>query len=626
MSYADAARDYLAAGWAPLPLPAGAKAPPPDGWTGRDAPWPSAADVETWCAERAEWNLGVRAPRGVLGLDVDAYDGKSGAATVAQAQADLGPLPATWTSSRRFDTDPVSGIRWYRVPEDSRWRPVLGPHVEVVQHGHRYGVAWPSLVEGRRYRWRDPNGELVEAVVPKAEELPALPDSWQERLQRVDAEPVRGAQDARDVFRAFRPGPACRPVTAAVEALSTALDGTASRHDAAVAGVHALACYGREGHRGVPEALRAARTAFLTALGPDRGQAEATAEWSRLAAGALQLAAGRVPVQAQRCSCEAVSLDVALPAAEAPEPVALLQRYPRTDLVALLGHERPEREWVVERFLPAGAATSVYAPAGAGKSLLSLWLAVCISTGNPFLGLPTVRRRVLYVDLENTLVDLAERLDSLGFDETSAVELDQLVHLALPPLPALDTAGGGNELLALLEAHELQARDVVVLDSTQRMVGEPEDRSDTWRAYYRHTGVELKRRGLTVVRLDNTGKDEDRGARGSSSKRDDVDVEWYLHRTNDAGGFALEPKKGRMVSKLGRVHGQLVRHRNGRVEYVSPVNLDDAALPGIIAWLDEYDVPADASDKVAWQAVCTVPNRPARGLVRRAQQRRREAS
>jgi hypothetical protein len=477
MSYADAARDYLAAGWAPLPLPAGAKAPPPEGWTGRDAPWPSAADVETWCAERIGANLALRAPGGVLGLDVDAYEGKTGAATLAQAHSDLGGLPATWTSSRRFDTDPVSGIRWFRVPEDSRWRPVLGPHVEVVQHGHRYGVAWPSLVEGRRYRWRDPNGELVEAVVPKVDELPALPDSWQERLQRVDAEPVRGAQDARDVFRAFRPGPACRPVTAAVEALSTALDGRASRHDAAVAGVHALACYGREGHRGVPEALRAARTAFLTALGPDRGQAEATAEWSRLAAGALQLAAGRVPVQAQRCSCEAVALDVALPAAEAGSYLDMLVadelqrlRVRRTARQLLAAEDagalppvdadtltavlaRPDEvRWRCERLHPAGGRLLVAAQRKTGKTTFGLNYARSLLTGAPLLGtfpVIPVSGRVVFLNYEVTARQLASWASDVGVPGDRMV----LVNLRGRRNLLADDAGRA-ELVDLLRVHD----------------------------------------------------------------------------------------------------------------------------------------------------------------------------
>jgi hypothetical protein len=67
-----------------------------------------------------------------------------------------------------------------------------------------------------------------------------------------------------------------------------------------------------------------------------------------------------------------------------------------------------------------------------------------------------------------------------------------------------------------------------VLDSFQRVTSGPENDSDTIRAYYLHTGIRLKRRGITVIRTDNTGKDINAGARGSSGKRDDLDVELIL--------------------------------------------------------------------------------------------------
>ncbi len=44
-------------------------------------------------------NVGLRLPECVLGIDVDAYAGKSGAATLAEAEARLGALPLTWRST-----------------------------------------------------------------------------------------------------------------------------------------------------------------------------------------------------------------------------------------------------------------------------------------------------------------------------------------------------------------------------------------------------------------------------------------------------------------------------------------------------------------------------------------------
>jgi hypothetical protein len=73
--------------------------------------------------------------------------------------------------------------------------------------------------------------------------------------------------------------------------------------------------------------------------------------------------------------------------------------------------------------------------------------------------------------------------------------------------------------------------------------GEEND-ADTFRDFYKHTGIELKRRGVTWVRLDHSGKDPTKGQRGSSSKGDDVDVVWALAKTEK--GFCLRRDFSRM--------------------------------------------------------------------------------
>ena len=89
--YAEAAETYQSRGWAPIPLAAGSKAPPPAGWTGYGAPYPSTADVHEWATNgQGSGNVALRMPETVIGLDVDAYGGKPGAATLADAVARLG--------------------------------------------------------------------------------------------------------------------------------------------------------------------------------------------------------------------------------------------------------------------------------------------------------------------------------------------------------------------------------------------------------------------------------------------------------------------------------------------------------------------------------------------------------
>jgi len=58
-------------------------------------------------------------------------------------------------------------------------------------------------------------------------------------------------------------------------------------------------------------------------------------------------------------------------------------------------------EWLVKDLIPARHATNLYGDSGTGKSLIALYLALCVIEGNPFLNFPTVKRgKVLYLDLE----------------------------------------------------------------------------------------------------------------------------------------------------------------------------------------------------------------------------------
>lgn len=280
--------------------------------------------------------------------------------------------------------------------------------------------------------------------------------------------------------------------------------------------------------------------------------------------------------------------------------LAVRERFPRLDLAALLSADRPAREWVWWRLIPAGASVALVGPAGAGKSLLLLALVVAIARGDrAFAGLRITNRRVLLVDLENTEDDLADRFRDLGVTPANAAALDQLVPIHLPPLAPLDTSAGGRELADILDAYETRAGDVVVLDSLQRVTSGPENDSDTIRAYYLHTGLMLKRRGLTVVRTDNTGKDSDRGARGTSGKRDDVDVElMIIPDAGYPGRVRIKPGKVRLPD-IDSILLDRQSDDGGRIFYSTAGDPFRARVVEAIAALDRHQVPLEVGEKRA---------------------------
>src|SRR5512133_2871341 len=107
--YRTGAPLYLQAGWAGvIPLPPKKKSAPPGGYTGWNGKDPSSKMIETWCNEtvgvyQAASNIAIHMPDGVVGIDVDHYGGKTGGATLAALEQELGALPPTHISTARND-------------------------------------------------------------------------------------------------------------------------------------------------------------------------------------------------------------------------------------------------------------------------------------------------------------------------------------------------------------------------------------------------------------------------------------------------------------------------------------------------------------------------------------------
>jgi hypothetical protein len=279
--YASSARDYERRGWIPVPIPLGRKAPPPAGYTGHGRLTPSGADIEAWSEDRGGDNIAIVMPDGVVGIDVDAYGDKPGATTIAKAIADWGALPPGPRSTSRPD-DPVSGIRFFRVPLDWTAPGVLKGNggVEIIQPHHRYAVACPSThPEGRPYVWLDGAGQPCE--IPNVAELPELPPDWVKGLYQKPVAVGEGFE-LPEVGETLTDG---APDGAVTERLAQALGGLSegSRHDHTRDHVLALMRYGKDGSPGVWLALKQLGHEYVEAVWPDRAsKAEARSEYLRM--------------------------------------------------------------------------------------------------------------------------------------------------------------------------------------------------------------------------------------------------------------------------------------------------------------------------------------------------------
>lgn len=213
----------------------------------------------------------------------------------------------------------------------------------------------------------------------------------------------------------------------------------------------------------------------------------------------------------------------------------------------------PTVEPVIPDLLYKGESGSLVAQGGTGKSLLMFDISVSLALGRPVLGAPAANpTKVVYLDMENPRGALVARLRSMGLDLPDVP--DRLMFLSFPSLAPLDTPEGGRMLAAAAQLHE---PELIVLDTISRLVEGKEDSADTWRDLYRYTMLPLRAQGRTVLRLDHQGHDTAKGARGSSAKRDDVDVAWIMKRSGN--NIELKLDKGRGLHHPEKV--ELYRHQ-----------------------------------------------------------------
>ncbi len=306
--YHRAAPAYLKAGWSPIPLPRKRKEPPPTGFTGYAGAYVTQDDVAAWTAAGGG-NVGLRMPESVLGVDVDAYSGRCGAATLTEAEARLGALPPTWRSTSRH-ADAVSGIRYFRVPAGRQWADRLGPNVEIIHHGHRYAVAAPSVhPEGGVYGWFDPDG-LPAGDCPAVAELPELPAAWVAELDRGDVadRPAKVSLKESDVgewLDGLPAGDSCPAVLDVLGAAEKAFS-RGSRHDAGRGLVLRLLRLGEQGHAGTVTALDTLEGLWLAVL-DDREPG--WGEWERMVSGGVGMTLAAPTPEADKGCCPAVDGD-----------------------------------------------------------------------------------------------------------------------------------------------------------------------------------------------------------------------------------------------------------------------------------------------------------------------------
>lgn len=467
---AEAALRWAEQGFFVFPCLTGAKAPAFKG--GYQIASRDPAQIAAWWAENPSFNIGLSlGASGHCALDIDP---PLGADTLAGLELEHELLPITLTVRT-----PRGGLHYIFKGELPPSASRIGPKIDTRGTGS-YILAAPSVVGGNPY------------VIESDHALADLPE-WVAACLRVSAQTIAAATADLDTETAI--ARARETLARYVEANDVAIEGAGGNDR-----TYRLACE-------------------LLDLGLSPGTAQALVEelwnphclpaWSEFELEIIFSNANdyhQNEIGAYAVEPAATTFAALVQAAGAPKRSRF---YPR-DLVEQKSRKPPP--WLIQNLIPRNATAILFGPSGSFKSFIALDLALALALRGT---------TALYVAGE------------MGIDlETKRVPAWQLAHNAPDTMPffAIDCVPAikrPQEVIELIE--QIQARnirpDLIVLDTVAKATrGMNENDAKDMGEFMEGCDTIKRAFGCSVLAVHHTGKDNERGARGSSLLFADADT------------------------------------------------------------------------------------------------------
>jgi KaiC/GvpD/RAD55 family RecA-like ATPase len=230
---------------------------------------------------------------------------------------------------------------------------------------------------------------------------------------------------------------------------------------------------------------------------------------------------------------------------------------------------RQEGEFLIEGLIPRRTVGIVVGDSGIGKSPLLYQAAVCVAAGVPFLGRPTTKGPVIYLDFENGVGQVDDMLDRLAKCLELSVLPDTLwcwnANDARMQLGVLGLSDLLNELKPAL----------LIIDSLSAFRPNAEDKPKNATGLMQEMRRYVREHGMTVLvvhhlKKSSTKREEARPeledaqlprwfleARGAGALINSSDVRIGIDRVSENLRFHTEREIVLVMRGFGRVRGEL---------------------------------------------------------------------
>ncbi|WP_069202323.1 AAA family ATPase [Xenorhabdus cabanillasii] len=192
-------------------------------------------------------------------------------------------------------------------------------------------------------------------------------------------------------------------------------------------------------------------------------------------------------------------------------------------------------DYVVKGIIPAHSLCSIYGASGSYKSFLAGAWGCHIATGKAWAGKSVAQGSVMYVVGEGG-IGVPRRIRAWELVNGQTVENMYLINTPVFPASPAEV----HELV--IAAQQVEAETgrpvrLIILDTLARCFGgADENDSKDMGAFVRGCDELKAKTGASILVVHHSGKDESKGARGSSAFRAALDVEYKISREGKKGG------------------------------------------------------------------------------------------